>query len=282
MRSADPTVKFVALELCCGSEDWTQTFAANVNTQVDAVASHYYSSCNQKDTDQRVFDTVPGFASSVQTIYNDLSTNASLSSVPVWITENNVNADFDKGGGISACNNTTFVTDKRGSSAFFAAWRPYVFSQVGRAGARALYHWDFDADAQFGEVDFNTGNPQLSYWVDYWLAQMFPSGAGAQLLQSTNSDGTEIEILPIMNTDGSVVVMVSNHAVSAPTDNNGDGLTADVAVDVSALGSFSSASELSIDSSTSPVTGPTPQTISATSPIKLSLNGYSVAMIKLQ
>jgi hypothetical protein len=282
MKSADPTIKLVALELCCGSEDWTQTFAANVNAPVDAVASHYYSTCNQKDTDQQVFNTVPGFASSVQSIYNDLSANASLSNVPVWITENNVNADFDKGGGISACNNTTFVADKRGSSAFFAAWRPYVFSRVGRAGARALYHWDFDADAQFGEVDFNTGNPQLSYWVDYWLAQMFPSGSSAQLLQSTNSDGAEIEILPIMNTDGSVVVMVSNHAVAAPLDNDGDGLTADVAVDVSALGAFSSASEVVIDSSTSPTTGPSSQSISATSPIKLSLNGYSVAIIKLQ
>ena len=282
MQSADPNIKYVALELCCGSEDWTQTFAANVNARVDAVASHYYSSCNQRDTDQQVFNTVPGFASSVQTIYNDLSTNAALSNVPLWITENNVNADFDKGGGISACNNTAFVTDKRGSSAFFAAWRPYVFSQVGRAGAKALYHWDFDADAQFGEVDFNTGNPQLSYWVDYWLAQMFPSGSGAQLLQSTNSDGSEIEVLPIMNTDGSVVVMVANHAVASATDNNGDGLTANVAVDVSALGPFSNATQVLIDSSTNPATGPAPQTISATSPTKLSLNGYGVAIVKLQ
>jgi hypothetical protein len=282
MQSADPNLNFVALELCCRSENWTQTFTANVNAQVDAIASHYYSSCNQKDSDQQVFNTVPGFADSVQTIYNDLSTNASLSNVPLWITENNVNADFDKGGGISACNNTAFVADQRGSSAFFAAWRPYVFSQVGRAGARALYHWDFNADVQFGEVDFNSGNPQLSYWVDYWLAQMFPSGSGAQLLQSTNSDSAEIEVLPILNTDGSVVVMVANHAVASATDNDGDGLTADVAVDVSAVNQFTSASEVLIDSSTNPVTGPTPQTISATSPIKLSLNGYSVAMLKLQ
>jgi len=174
------------------------------------------------------------------------------------------------------------VTDRRGASAFFAAWRPYVFSQIGKAGAKALYHWEFDADAQYGEVDFNTGQPQLSYWVDYWLAQMFPSGSGEQLLQSTNSDGSEIEVLPIMNTDGSVVVMVANHAVASVTDNNGDGLTADVAVDVSALGSFTSGREVLIDSSTNPATGPTLQTISATSPIKLSLSGYSAAIVKLQ
>jgi hypothetical protein len=85
-----------------------------------------------------------------------------------------------------------------------------------------------------------------------------------------------------MNTDGSVVVMVANQPVASVTDNNGDGLTAGVAVDVSALGSFTSGSEVLIDSSTNPATGPTLQTISATSPIKLSLSGYSAAIVKLQ
>jgi hypothetical protein len=284
MQSVDPSLKFVALELCCSSESWVQTFAAglNANVPVDAVATHYYSSCNQKDTDDEVFATVPTFVSSIQTIYGYMAANAMLANVPVWITENNVNADFDKGGGISACNGTTFVTDKRGSSAFFAAWRPYVFSQVGQAGARALYHWDFDADAQFGEVDFATGNTQLSYWVDYWLAQMFPSGSGQQSLQSTNSDSTDIEVLPVIDTDGSVVIMISNHAVASPNDNNGAGVAAKITLDVSSLGSFTSASEVMIDASTSPTTGPAATSISAQSPITVNFSGYGVALLKLQ
>ena len=281
MKAADPNVKFVALELCCSSEAYATTFAQNVTAQVDAVATHYYSTCNQKDTDTQLFTTVPSFASSVETIYANLSINPALSNTPVWVTENNVNADFDKGGGISACNGTAFVADKRGSSVFFAAWRPYVFSQLGKAGAKALYHWDFDADVQYGEVDFNTAQTQLSYWVDYWIARMFPAKSGQQLLASTNSDTNDIEVLPVVNTDGSVVIMVSNHAVASPTDNNGAGLTADVAVDISALGNFTGASELVIDSTTSAATGPTAQSISPASPLKLSLNGYSVAMIKL-
>lgn len=281
MQAADPNVKFVALELCCNSESYASTFAANVTAQVDAVGTHYYSSCNQKDTDAQVMGTIPSFVSSVQTIYANLSVNPNLSNTPVWVTENNVNADFDKGGGISACNGTTFVPDQRGSSAFFAAWRPYVFSQLGKAGAKALYHWDFDADVQFGEVDFNTAQTQLSYWVDYWLARMFPGGSGQQLLQSTNSDTSDIEALPVVNTDGSVVIMISNHAVASPADNNGEGLTADVAIDTSALGPFTSASEIVIDSTTSVANGPNTQSISPASPLKLSLNGYSVAMIKL-
>lgn len=284
MQSVDSSLKFVALELCCSSETWVQTFAADLNTNVpvDAVAAHYYSSCNQKDTDAELFATVPTFASSIQNIYGYMAANPGLANVPVWITENNVNADFDKGGGISACNGTAFVTDKRGTSAFFAAWRPYVFSQVGQAGARALYHWDFDADAQFGEVDFSTGQTRLSYWVDYWLAQMFPSGSGQQSLQFTNSDDADIEGLPVINTDGSVVIMLSNHAVASPNDNNGAGLTAKVSMDVTALGSFTTASEVMIDAGTSPANGPTATTISAQSPITINFGGYGVAFIKLQ
>jgi hypothetical protein len=283
MQSADPNIKFVALELCCGSEGWVSTFAQNLapGVPVDAVATHYYSGC-VKDSDETIFGTVPGFASSVRTIYSYLSANAALSSVPVWITENNVDPDFSNNGYSICYPGTPFVSDPRGSSPFFAAWRPYVFSQVGRAGAQALYHWDFGADQQYGEMNASTGQLQLSYWVDYWLGQMFPAGSGQQLLQSTNSDAPDIEILPVLNTDGSVVVMVSNHAVASQTDNNGSGLTADVAIDTSALGSFNSASEVVIDSSTNVASGPSPANVSATSPIKLSMNGYSVAFIKLQ
>jgi hypothetical protein len=284
MQSVDPSLKYVAMELCCSSENWVQTFAAGLHSgvPVDAVAAHYYSSCNQADTDEQLFATVPTFALSIQTIYGFMAGNPALANVPVWVTENNVNADFDSGGGISACNGTTFVTDKRGSSAFFAAWRPYVFSQVGQAGARTLYHWDFDADAQFGEVDFATANTQLSYWVDYWLAQMFPSGSGQQSLQFTNSDTADIEVLPALNTDGSAVIMISNHAVASPNDNNGAGLTAKISLDISALGSFTSATELMIDAKTSPANGPTSTSISAQSPIPVNFGGYGVAFIKLQ
>ena len=220
---------------------------------------------------------MPGFASSVQTIHTNLSANPALASVPIWITENNVNADFDAGNGMSACNpGQTFVDDLRGSSAFFAAWRPYVFSQVGKAGVQLLYHWDFAADPQFGELNGSTGQTQLSYWVDYWLGQMFPAGTGSTVAQLHNTNNAEVEVLPVLNPDGSVVVLVSNHAVASATDNNGRGLDGKITLDVSALGAFTTASLVTIDSTTSPINGPTPVSISPTSPITLLLNGYSV------
>lgn len=286
MQTIDPTIKFAALELGDypgGAEDWLPTFAQNVTAQVDVMATHFYSSCNQRDTDTTVFSTVPGFVSEVQKLYTIMNTNPALSSVPVWVTENNENADYDAGNGMSACNPTQqFVTDLRGTSAFFAAWRPYVFSQLGKAGAQALYHWDFDADQQFGEVDYNTGALQLSYWVDYWLGREFPADAGSNVLQYSTSDSEDLEILPVINADGSVVIMAANRAVNSPADNNGPGVSKTMQIDISALGSFSSGSLLVIDSTTSATTGPTATSVTPTSKMTINLDGYSVAFLKLQ
>jgi hypothetical protein len=283
MQSVDPSLKFVAIELCCGSEGtFLPAFTSGVTAKVDVVAAHYYSSCNQKDTDADLLNTVPGFASSVQSIYSFLATNPQLANVPVWVTENNVNADFDKGGGISACNGGPFVTDQRGSSAFFAAWRPYVFSQLGKARVQALYHWDFDADKQFGEVDYSTAALQLSYWVDYWLERMFPSPPGAELLSYTTTDTSDIEILPVVNVDGSVVVMVANYAVKSSGDNNGPGAPRTILIDTTALGNFGSGSLLTIDANTNVASGPVASTVTPAPHISVTLNGYGVAFLTLK
>jgi hypothetical protein len=283
MRSVDSTLKFVGLELCCSSENWVVTFASNVKAPVDVVAAHYYSSCNQKDTDAMLLATVPGFASSVQTIHSNLSTNPQLMNVPVWVTENNVNADFDKGNGISACNGTPFVPDQRGSSAFFAAWRPYVFSQLGKAGVQALYHWDFDADKQYGEVDYTTDALQLSYWVDWWLGRTFPPTAGSQVLQFSTTDEADWETLPVVNSDSSVVIMVANHAVNDPgTDNNGPGAPRTVLLDISALGTFSTGSLITIDATTPVASGPTGAPVTLAAQMPVTLNGYGVVFLLLR
>jgi cellulase (glycosyl hydrolase family 5) len=286
MQAIDPTIKLAAVELAdfSGQEQaWIPTFVSGVTAHVDVLATHFYSSCNQKDSDANVLATIPGFVTDVQAIYGHMAANSGLVNVPVWVTENNVNADFSNNG-MSNCNpNQVFVGDLRGSSPFFAAWRPYVFSQLGQAGAQALYHWDFGADKQYGEVDYNTGALQLSYWVDYWLGQAFPPSAGSQLLQFTSSDNADLEILPVMNSDGSVVVMVANHAVNNPaTDNNGPGVPFSVTVDVSALGNFSSASLLVIDKDTSAANGPATTTVTPTAKITMDLNGYSVGILSLK
>lgn len=285
LQAVDPSLKFAAVELGDDqglANQYLPTFVSGVTAHVDVLATHFYSSCNQSDSDTQVFGTVPGFGAEVAAIYTQLNTNPALASVPVWVTENNVNADFAGSNGMSTCNpGQVFVTDQRGSSPFFAAWRPYVFSQLGKAGTQALYHWDFAADQQYGEVDANTAAPQLSYWVDYWLARMFPTSAGGTLLQFTSNDDAELETLPVLNADGSAVVMVANHAVNAAADNNGPGVSRTVSVDVSALGSFSSASLLTIDKNTNVSSGPASVAVTPASQITITLDGYSVAFLSL-
>jgi hypothetical protein len=295
MLVVDPTIKFSALELAdfdSGEGDPRNNLPAfflaagsgGVNTHVDIVSTHFYSSCNQKDADTQLFNTVPGFANDVSYFYQELKLRPDLGNPPVWVTENNVNADFGDANGNSACNpGQKFVTDQRGTSAFFAAWRPYVFSQLGKVGNQALYHWDYEADAQYGEADYGTGNKYLSYWVDYWLGQLYPqSPAAPDILTLTATETTTTEILATKNSDCSVLVMVADRAVLSPSDNNGTGAPRTAVIDVSALGTFTTASQLNIGAGSNVTSGPQPASITPASKLTVNLPGYGVAFLILK
>jgi hypothetical protein len=299
MLAVDPTIKLSAVEysdygLGTGDGGDPMTYlptvlapanSGGVNAQVNIVSTHFYSSCNQSDTDTDLMNTVPGFAANVSYFYEELKSRSDLAGVPVWVTENNVNADYEGANGMSTCNpNQVFVDDHRGTSAFFAAWRPYVFSQLGKVGTQALYHWDYDADQQYGEVD-PSGNTYLSYWVDQALATLYPATPGSwgqSILELTATDTTTVETLATKNADGSVTVMLDDHAVASPTDNNGSGAQRTVIVDVSGLGTFSSASVLSINASSSASSAPTAVSVTPASRMTVSVPGYGVAWLVLK
>lgn len=293
MQAVDPTIKFVALELSdwgAPGQPWAPelthipTFVAGVTEQVDVVATHFYATCNQRETDAQLLSTVPNFGGNIEQIYQLLSVNPLLANVPVWITEHNVNADFTNDGTHSTCNpGQTFSEDPRGSSAFFAAWRPYSFSRFGKAGARALYHWDFAAGPQYGEINDQTGATRLSYWVDKWLQHYFPAPPGQDILElSAESNPGEIETLAVRHADDRVTIMLSNHAVAHSTDNNGTGVPYTITVNVGSLGTFSSARLLTIDRNTSAATGPVEETIAYADEIPVDINGYGVAFLTLE
>lgn len=284
MLSEDSNIKFVAVELSdWGNEPqrYLPTFVSNVTAPVDVVATHYYSSCNQRDTDQMLFDTIPMFEDHVNYIYSQLQPKPALSNVPVWVTENNVNADWSNNG-VSVCTGRPFVTDRRGSSAFFAAWRPLVFSRLAQAGARALHHWGFHADQQYGEVDGGTAQPYLSYWVDYWLERYFPSPSGSEVLQLDVSDNATVEILPTIWDDGTIVIMIANHAVASSTDNNGAGAPRTVRLDLTALGTLTWGTQLTLDARTDPAVRPDPQPITPAQQMEITLPGYGVTFLELR
>jgi hypothetical protein len=298
MLAVDPTIKFSALELSDyglatgGGGDpmrvlptfLAQPRAGGVNAQVDVLSTHFYATCNQSDTDANLLAQVPLFAQNIDYFHKALASRTDLANTQIWVTENNVNADFADANGKSTCNpGQTFVADQRGTSPFFAAWRPYVFSQLGKAGNRALYHWEYAADKQYGEVD-SASDFYLSYWVDRTLANMFPStpsNAGPDILSVTVSDNMAIETLATRSADGRVRVMVVDYAVHAPTDNNGAGDPRTVVIDSSSFGTFGSASVLKLDATTSVTTGPAGAGVPPASRIAVTLNGYGTAFLTL-
>jgi hypothetical protein len=294
MLAVDPTIKLSAVELSdygLGSggsgdpEQYLPTFIAGVNAQVNVVSTHLYGTCNQLDTDATVFNSVPVFAQNVQYFKQSLRANPSLASVPVWVNENNVNADYADASGMSACNpGHVWVLDPRATNAFFSAWRPYVFSQLGKAGSQALYHWEYTGGPQYDEVDSN-GNTLLSYWVDKALESFFPwaeASAGQVILEVTATDNSTVETLATKSTDGTITVMVVDLAVHSMTDDNGNGDPRTVVVDTSSLGGYYSGSVLSINASTSAKLGPSGIGVSPASRMTITLPGYGVAFLTLK
>ena len=286
LKAADPGMKAVALELCCFADHtwgtpWVPYFLQNVTAPVDAVALHHYATCNQRDLDTTLYGNTAEFiTNALQYTIAQLASTKGMENVPVWITENNVNADYSNNG-ISACNPPeTYVQDPRANNAFFAAWRPYMYSQAVKSGAQALHHWDFAADAEFGEINASTGSPLYSWWVDYYLSRFFPVPPGLVILSATSSDAN-VEVLAARNADGSVVVMAANHAIAKSTDNNGPGVAKTVNLNLSALGSFTYGTKVVIDSTTSAATGPTEVAFSPGASLSVNLNGYSVVFVRL-
>jgi len=295
MAQADPSIKFVAVELsdfAPDAEQFMPPFVSGVTAPVDAVATHFYSTCNQQTLDDTIFPTIPGFASEVSYMVSELATQPALAGVPVWVTENNVNSGYALAGGLSDCTGAPFVLDPRGSNAFFAAWRSLVFELLGQAGAQALYHWDFSSNVQFGETD-SSANPYLSYWVDYYLSHWLPSPPGQNIFETNASGcclwidhnggfhGLDTHTLALQNPDGSIVILMSNHAVkNIFTDNNGSGVTRNFALDLSALGSFNTATLVTLDSAT-PATGPVLQSLTPSSQMQVTIPGYGAALLRL-
>ena len=299
MLAADPTVEFSAQELSdygLGTGDggdpkvflppfFAPAASGGVSEPVSVVSTHFYSTCNQKDLDQALLSAVPGFAQNIEYFRQEAALRPDLGKIQVWVTGNNVNADWSNNG-VSACNPPqAFVDDPRGTSAFFAAWRPYVFSQLGKAGNQALYHWAYAADPQYGEVNSSTGNTYLSYWVDEALAAIYPAPPGSpgqQILQLSATETSDIELLATRNADNSVVIMVDNHAIANPSaDNNGTGAPRTVVLDLSTLGSFTSASQLAFDAGSSATTAPAWSGVTPAARVNVTLPGYGVTFLKL-
>jgi hypothetical protein len=303
MLNADTSIKLSALEFTDNSgADSPMAYlpafvlpadGGGVNQPVDAVSVHMYSTSLPGQIDTQIFPTVPLFGQDISFIRNMLQMRRpDLASVPIWVTQSNVNSLVPK---------SSAMMDVRGTSAFFAAWAPYMFSQLGRNGAATFSHWDYtaghdpgdaslDFDLQNAEVNYDTGLPFLSYWVDLALAQTYPPGVDPAILQTTTTDDGSSPTTDVLVTqrDGTkVVVMFEDIAVADPKDNNGPGAPRTVVVDLSQTyallppGTQYSATRLTIDAATDITGGPTAQSVIVPSDlsIPLSLPGYGVTFL---
>jgi hypothetical protein len=295
MLAIDPTLKFVAVELVDYSGQ-SATYlnlmtlpaaSGGISTNMDVFSAHYYATCAQSTTDSAAFATLAQYVPDLTYIRNELNKRSDFANVQIWTTENNVDADYPLSNGYSACTPTVlYVEDDRGTSAFFTAYRPLVFSQLGKAGNQALFHWVYNGYAPYGEVLTVTNKKTLAYWTDYWLEHTFPwdgVSAGATILKTTSTETTpSVEILATQNSDNSVSLMVTNYAVASTTDDNGAGATRTVIVDLSALGTFRTATRVDLNGSTSTVNGPTSTAITPTATMTLTFNGYGSSFFTLK
>lgn len=290
MLAVDPTIRFTALELADATYlgdtltgdprnnlPWFVAAPASggVNARVDAVTLHLYSTANRSDTDAKIFSTVPSFANDIRYFYQELRSRPDLADVPVWVTESGVNVSFPA----SVAN-----LDTRGTNDFLAAWQPYVFSQTGKAGNQGLVQWDYTDDVQRGLVDESDNRPYLSYWVEKALIAKFPWDGvtpGPDILDLNATETSSVEILATRNGDGSVVVMLADHAVHNPADNNGSGDPRTVVVDTTVLGTFSTATQLTVDTNSDKVNGPAEVAVTPAARMTVTLGGYGVTFLTL-
>jgi len=90
-----------------------------------------------------------------------------------------------------------------------------------------------------------------------------------------------VETLATGNSNGTVVLMIVDRAVHAASDDNGSGDPRTVVVDLSGLNSFSAASLITIDATTSTVNGPSGVGVAPASRMTVTLPGYGVAFLSL-
>jgi len=292
MLSVDSTIKISAMELSVADPTTdlppfvAPPASGGVNAQVNVVATHFYPTCNQRDVDTTLFDRVPQMVQYINYVYQELGTRADLKNVPIWVTENNVNADYDNGKWNEAIvfrrRSSCWIHAvparflRRGGPTFFTTW------ESRQSGAVPLGLWRGSAVWR-GGLRHREHVSELLGGLLVGADVSFDAGFSWAKHFAINRDGdVEREILGTKNGDGSVIVMVVDRAVHASTDNNGTGDPRTAIVDVSALGTFSGMTSITIDAKTNATSGPASLNITPAQKISVTLGGYGVTFLKLK
>lgn len=205
--------------------------------------------------------------------------NSSVGSVPAWVTEMNVDAGF--------LDNNDYRSMTQLGSAWLAdnyiQWcsQAPTIEQLFQFEAMNGNTWNLfagsDAPAncypQPSCLNIKASEPDLEYWLIYWLSRYFPAGSTVAPVSGTPSGYAAFAVRPPSSTKISVIVV--NTQVGT---NPGEGVAGNVSVQLSGATS-SSTEQVMIDGSTDVTNGPSASALGGVNTVSLSLSGYGVAIL---
>ena len=285
MLQVDASLKFVG-PATAGSQFGSSTTTGNqyvdmlmTNSSIKpaALSFHGYGYWDNTVTDKWIFDgdnTEPATncCGGVADLKNGIAhLHAKYPTVPIWLTEVNVNADW---------GNDVY---KRPSSEFAAAWWGTLFQQTAPLNAGIIHQYDVVDGPQFGLIDDQTGNAYISYYAFMMLNQAFPQGSTI-LSSSSSQDG--VLSLAAKKPDGTISIMVVNRMLASSTVKSScgtGGVASPVNVNFSGINvtavSVQQLDKNSVSCSSNAASLPAVRTLDASQPITIQFPGYGLAII---
>jgi hypothetical protein len=270
MRAVDSTIKLIGPTVANPDEqgyapgdDYLGALATTGLPRPSVLSFHAYGYWDNTATDKVIWDGdgagccggIPELAFGLKDLH------ARFPAVPVYVTEDNVNADW--GDDPSA----------RPWTAFGAAWGASYFRALVLGGAALAHQYAFVNSLQFGLVNPSTGAKLLPWWRDQLLVRAFPAGS---TIVSATSSVSGIEALAVKRPNGTLAVLVIDRQVNGSTTKGGPGVAATVTV----KGLSGSLTVRQIDKTTSAATGPVARTLGAVGSTTLTFPGYGMAVIE--
>ncbi len=258
------------------STDYVPYLMAHGSPAPDVVSYHSYGNyLGSASSDASYFS---GLASAM----NDYKTvdEGSIGTTPAWITETNIDAGFLDNTDYRAVTQlgAAWLADEMASYCQQAPSVQELFQfEVANTNTWNLFS-GVDAPAncypQPACLNIKAGEPNLEYWLIYWLSRYFPAGSSIAPVSGTPAGYTAYAARA---PDSSTISML---VVNTQTGSNpGEGTAGSIDVQLSGATSTDT-QQVMIDGSTDVAAGPATTDLGAASTVSLNLAGYGVAMLK--
>lgn len=256
------------------STDYIPYLMAHGTPAPDVVSYHGYGNWNGSGSSDASYFS--GIDSSISDFLS-VDQNA-LGSTPAWNTETNIDAGF------------LDANDFRSETQLGSAWLADELIQYCRQAPAVQQLFQFEVANTntwnlFGEtppgdcypqpacLNSTAGEPNLEYWLIYWMSRYFPAGSNVVPVTNVPSGFAAYAIQPPDSTKTTVIVV--NTQVGA---DPGVGVAGSATVQLSGATSTDT-QQIMIDGTTSMANGPTLTDLGAESSVSLNMAGYGVAIL---